>query len=86
MDEKADYQREDKDGSHHFDPLHKPFYALNVGSCPLATGTPSYGLRLSRKSYDKKVVCCRFTVIPDLIWTVQAVKYDSAKLTLPYEE
>ncbi len=26
--------------SRYFDPLHKPFYALNVDSCPLTTGTP----------------------------------------------
>ena|SRR2546425_3687483 len=25
--------------SRYFDPLHKPFYALNVDSCPLTTGT-----------------------------------------------
>jgi hypothetical protein len=29
---------------------------------------------------------CHCAVLPDFIWTVQAVKYDSAKLTLPYDE
>ena len=37
--------------SRYFDPLHKPFYALNVDSCPFTTGTPFWNIMLLIKLF-----------------------------------